>query len=163
IPGPVDVVVILVGPTQIPRLLDDCRSKGVRFAIALGDIVNAREAASSARLQELREKIAKGAPRIVGPVCVGVLAPYANLALTISPGMLAGSPPKGGIGLISQSGGVMSAVLDRAHQFGTGFSALVSSGVSLISTCATTSSTCLTTPPHTVSPSMRRRLMTRPA
>src|SRR5262245_16466523 len=128
IPGPVDVVVILVGPTQIPRLLDDCRSKGVRFAIALGDIVNAREAASSARLQELREKIAKGAPRIVGPVCVGVLAPYANLALTISSGMLAGSPPKGGIGLISQSGGVMSAVLDRAHQFGTGFSALVSSG-----------------------------------
>src|SRR3954454_20297319 len=33
IPGPVDAVVVLVGPKQVPALLEQCRVKGVRFAI----------------------------------------------------------------------------------------------------------------------------------
>jgi acyl-CoA synthetase (NDP forming) len=128
IPRPVDVVVILVGPAQVPRLLDECRERGVRYAIALGDIVAPDAPDRAARLRAIRRQIENGAPRIVGPVCVGLISPHASLALTMSSGMIAGAPPKGGIGLVSQSGGVLSAVLDRAHQFGSGFSALVSSG-----------------------------------
>jgi acyl-CoA synthetase (NDP forming) len=128
IPGPVDVVVILVGPAHVPRLLDECRERGVRYAIALGDLVTPNAPDRDAHLAAIRQQIDNGAPRIVGPVCVGVISPHASLALTMSSGMVAGTPPKGGIGLVSQSGGVLSAVLDRAHQFGSGFSALGSSG-----------------------------------
>jgi len=127
IPGPVDVVVILVGPRQVPSLLEQCRMKGVRFAIALGDLVTPSPQGAT-ELEAVQGQIRNGAPRIVGPVCVGMVAPYARLALTMSSGMLAGSVPRGGIGLVSQSGGVLTAILDRAHQFGSGFSALVSSG-----------------------------------
>lgn len=130
IPGPVDVVVVLVGPRQVPGLLEQCRAKGVGFAIALGDLVapGTAEADAHAQLRKLAAGMATGGPRVVGPVCVGIVSPYAKLALTMSSGMLAGHAPRGGIGLISQSGGIMGSVLDRAHQFGSGFSALVSSG-----------------------------------
>jgi acyl-CoA synthetase (NDP forming) len=128
IPGPVDVVVVLVGPSRVPDLLDQCRAKGVKFAIALGDLVAPDAPDKAARLSALRHQIVAGGPRIVGPVCVGVAAPHENLAMTMSSGVLAGPLPRGGIGFITQSGGVMSSVLDRAHQFGAGFSALISSG-----------------------------------
>lgn len=127
IPGPVDVVVILVGPARVPELIEQCQAKGVAYAVALGELAEPG-AGQAVRLAALRRQIAASGPRIVGPVCVGVIAPHAGLAMTMSSGMFAGSVPKGGIGLVSQSGGILSAVLDRAHQFGSGFSALVSSG-----------------------------------
>lgn len=128
IPGEVDVVVVLVGPARLPDLLRQCREKNVGIAVALGDIVPPGATDAAAREQELRELIEAGAPRIVGPVCVGVMRPVAKLAMTMSSGILAGEAPVGPIGLVSQSGGIMSSVLDRAHQFGSGFSALISSG-----------------------------------
>lgn len=128
IEGPVDVVVALVGPARMPDLLRQCRKKGVDYLIALGDLVpnDARDA--DGRLAEIRALIDAGGPRIIGPVCVGLLRPATRLAMTMSSGLLAGAAPKGPIGLISQSGGILSSALDRAHQFGAGFSALVSSG-----------------------------------
>ena len=33
IPGPVDVVVVLVGPRQVPGLLEQCRAKGVTVTL----------------------------------------------------------------------------------------------------------------------------------
>lgn len=127
IPGPVDVVVVLVGSAQIPALFEQCRAKQVAFAVVVGDLAT-KGAAEHAVLQGLRERIVDGGPRVVGPVCVGVISPHVRLAMTMSSGMLAGRPPSGGIGLVSQSGGVLSSVLDRAHEFGAGFSALISSG-----------------------------------
>jgi len=128
IPGPVDVVVILVRPARIPDLLQECVVNGVSYAIALGDLVAPDSIDRYNDERRLREILAAGGPRIVGPVCVGVVRPPNNLSMTMSSGVLAGPAPKGPIGLISQSGGVLSSVLDRSHQFGGGFSALVSSG-----------------------------------
>lgn len=128
IPGPVDVVVVLVGPGRLPDLLRQCREKGVGYAVALGDLVAPDAEDKEARYAELRDMIADGGPRIVGPVCVGVVRPPSRLAMTMSSGILAGDAPAGPIGLVSQSGGILSSALDRAHQFGGGFSALVSSG-----------------------------------
>lgn len=131
VPGPVDVVVLLVGPARVPEVLDQCRARGVGFAIALGDLVDPAAPDREARAAELRRRAAAHGPRLVGPVCVGVVSPHAGLAMTMSSGMLAGPPPKGPVALVSQSGGVLSAVMDRVHQFGGGFSHLVSSGSEL--------------------------------
>lgn len=131
VPGPVDVVVLLVGPSRIPAVLEQCRARGVGFAIALGDLAEPGAPDGEARHAALRRQAARSGPRLVGPVCVGVVSPHADLAMTMSSGMLAGPPPKGEIALVSQSGGVLSAVMDRAHQLGGGFSHLVSSGSEL--------------------------------
>jgi acyl-CoA synthetase (NDP forming) len=127
IPGPIDVVVILVGPSRIPDLLDQCRRLGVGYAIAYGDLVDPGPE-REARLAAIRAQIDVGGPRIVGPVCVGVMVPPNKLAMTMSSGTLAGPPHVGGIGLITQSGGIFASVLDRGYAFHSGFSALVSSG-----------------------------------
>lgn len=128
VPGPVDVVVIMVGPARIPDLLEQCIGKGVAYAIALGDLIAPDGTDRAGDERRLRHLIARGGPRIVGPVCVGIILPQNRLSMTMSSGVLAGPAPAGPIGLVSQSGGVLSSVLDRAHQFGGGFSALVSSG-----------------------------------
>jgi acyl-CoA synthetase (NDP forming) len=128
VPGPVDVVVILVGPARVPDLLEQCRRLKIPFAIALGDLVAPADPNREEANAAIRRQIEAGAPRCVGPVCLGIVTPHDNLAMTIASGMLPGFPRKGGIGLISQSGGIMAAAMDRAHGFGGGFSAIVSSG-----------------------------------
>ncbi len=131
IEAPIDVVVVLVGPSRVPDLLETCRVRDVSFAVALGDLVDPSAPDAAEQTIALKRQIANGAPRCVGPVCVGVIAPHADLAMTMSSGVLAGPVRKGGIGLISQSGGVLSSVLDRGYEFGAGFSAVISSGSEL--------------------------------
>ncbi len=118
--GTVDVVVALVGPARLPALHDAAHAIGAAYLIAIGGLGdNAAELVAAAR--------ARG-PRIVGPDCVGVVAPHARLAMSISSVLPAGLPRAGRVALISQSGGMLGAAMDRARRSGAGFSALVSCG-----------------------------------
>lgn len=131
VPGPIDVAVALVGPARIPDLMAACRDCGVGFLIAVGDVAATPDAAAAVRA----EARARG-PRIVGPMSVGVVAPRARLAMAISSGLVGGTPRAGDVAVVSQSGGILGAVIDRARVSRVGFSALVSSGQELDLTMA---------------------------
>src|ERR1700690_3026290 len=62
--------------------------------------------------------------RIVGPNCLGIIVP--GIGLNASFAQL--TPPAGGIALLSQSGAMVTAVLDWAQPRGIGFSHIVSLG-----------------------------------
>ncbi|MEX2647511.1 MAG: acetate--CoA ligase family protein [Alphaproteobacteria bacterium] len=129
VPGPVDVAVALVGPARIPALMAACRAKGVGFLLAIGAL--AEGAAARETLAALRAEARALGPRIVGPMGVGVVVPPARLAMSISSGLVGGLPANGGVAVVSQSGGILGAVMDRARVSRVGFSALVSSGQEL--------------------------------
>jgi acyl-CoA synthetase (NDP forming) len=126
VPGPVDVAVALVGPARIPDLMAACRAKGVRFLVAVGAV--AEDAAGAARV---RDEARGPGPRLVGPMSVGVVVPRAGAAMAISSGLVGGLPRTGRVAVVSQSGGILGAVIDRAQTSRVGFSALVSSGQEL--------------------------------
>src|SRR5690606_20288164 len=62
--------------------------------------------------------------RVVGPNCLGVIAPHARLHASFA----AHRPPPGDLALVSQSGAVGAAMIEWASQRGLGFSAVVSLG-----------------------------------
>jgi len=62
--------------------------------------------------------------RIIGPNCLGVIAPANRLNASFG----AGLPAPGAIGYLSQSGALLAAILDMANANGIGFSKLVSIG-----------------------------------
>jgi acyl-CoA synthetase (NDP forming) len=128
VPGDVDVVIAMVGPARMMELYAAAAERGAGYVVVIGDLFHGDDAAQQRQKRELRERIDAGGPRIVGPVCVGVLAPPQRLSMSISSTLVAGPPRAGGIGLVSQSGGIISAVIDRARLSGAGFSCIVSSG-----------------------------------
>ncbi|MDP3265443.1 MAG: acetate--CoA ligase family protein [Sulfuricurvum sp.] len=61
---------------------------------------------------------------VIGPNCLGYLESFKKLNLTFGIGGL----QSGGLALLSQSGAVLSALMDKAYDAGIGFSHLVSCG-----------------------------------
>src|SRR3974390_3447654 len=62
--------------------------------------------------------------RLIGPNCLGVMMPVANLNASFSAHM----PCAGSLALISQSGAIAAGMVDWAAQRGVGFSGIVSIG-----------------------------------
>ncbi|MDX8529202.1 acetate--CoA ligase family protein [Mesorhizobium sp. MSK_1335] len=125
LPETPDVVVCMAGPDLVPSVYEE--SWGAAFFLILGDMAR-RDGSRNERYTEFEALLKKGGPRIMGPQSLGFLSPQHSISLSISSAQVVGATLKGKIGLISQSGGIISAIIDRAAQFGIGFSHMVSTG-----------------------------------
>ena len=120
----IDLAVIATPASTVPGLVTECAARGVKAAI----IVSAgfREAGPAG--VELERRILAQARdagiRIVGPNCLGVMNPNGGLNATFAAGMAL----PGSVGFISQSGALLTAVLDWSSREGVGFSSIVSLG-----------------------------------
>lgn len=120
--GRVDLAVIATKAATVPQMVRDCAAAGVKGAV----IISAGFKEIGARGQALEREIAeaRGAMRIIGPNCVGVMLPHIGLNATFAkPLALPGS-----IGFISQSGALCTAILDWSFGAQLGFSAFISVG-----------------------------------
>ncbi|MBT6117863.1 MAG: hypothetical protein HOH66_08340, partial [Rhodospirillaceae bacterium] len=124
----VDVVVAMVAPSRMAGVYEQAATLGAGFLICMGDLVDPAAPDRAALLEGYRAWIAAGGPRIMGPQCMGLISPASSLALSTSSALPPGPPRAGHLGVISQSGGIMGGILDRARAFGVGFSHLVSCG-----------------------------------
>jgi acetyltransferase len=116
-----DVVVIAVPPPAVPDAVVAAARKGT----AAGIIITAGLGHGPGSLADLCEKYARAAGmRLVGPNCIGVLAPLAKFNASFA----ASSPPPGDLALISQSGALAAGLVQWAATRGVGFSAIVSIG-----------------------------------
>jgi len=124
IPGPVDWAVIAVPARLVPEVMEECGEKGVRLAV----IVTAgfREiGAEGAALEEEVVKIAKRhGIRIIGPNCLGIMMPHQGINATFDPV----SPRPGDVAFISQSGAIITTVVDWSLSEEFGFSTVISVG-----------------------------------
>ncbi len=123
---PIDIVMAFVGPDRLLDVYRSCRGAG--FFIAVGDLVPKGAADADRLAAELLGMAKDGWPRIVGQQCVGIVSPHTGAAATISTAVDETGLPRGPIGIISQSGGIVSSLIERARRIGGGFSHLVSSG-----------------------------------
>ena len=108
----------------VPGIIDACGRAGVRNAIVLsagfGEIGPKGLEAQNA----LKDAARSAGVRLLGPNCLGLARPPAKMNATF----LGGSPPAGGLALVSQSGAICAAIADGAAPNHLGFSALVSLG-----------------------------------
>ncbi len=122
---PPDLAVIATPPETVPGLVAELGRAGTRAAVVItagfgegGNTEGAR------RRQAILDAAKPHLLRVVGPNCVGFLAPTLGLNASFAPA----SPPAGKIAFVGQSGAVLVAVIDWAADRGIGFSYLVSTG-----------------------------------
>ena len=119
-----DLVIIVVPAKIVPAVMKQCARVGVKSVI----IVTAgfKEVGPEGReLAQQFTQIAKQAGiRVLGPNCLGVIVPSHKFNASFGGDL----PEQGSIGYISQSGALLSAILDLARADGIGFSKLVSIG-----------------------------------
>jgi len=119
-----DLVIIIVPAKVVPGIMQQCAKVGVKAVIII--TAGFKEVGEQGR--ELEQKISQIARqagiRMIGPNCLGLIVPENKLNASFG-GKL---PAIGSIGYLSQSGALLTAILDMANASGIGFSKLVSIG-----------------------------------
>jgi acetyl coenzyme A synthetase (ADP forming)-like protein len=124
IPEPVDMVVIAVPAPLVPSVLREAGEKNVPLAVIVSS--GFREVGGSGKTHE-QEIIAIArlhGMRIVGPNSLGIMFPHRTINATFDPI----APRPGRIGFISQSGAVITTIVDWSIREQIGFSAVISVG-----------------------------------
>ncbi len=124
LPEAPELVVIATPATTIPATVEECAAAGVKAVVIIS--AGFKEVGpEGAELERLILATARAnGMRIIGPNCLGVMRPTTGLNATFAAGISA----PGSVGLISQSGALLTAVLDWSVRERVGFSAVVSLG-----------------------------------
>lgn len=128
LPKTPDVGVICAPAPEVPKLVRECGEAGILGLIIMS--AGFREIGPEGL--ELERQIQQtiqiyDGMRIIGPNCLGIIAPALNLNISFASGM----PKKGHVAFISQSGALCTSVLDWAIEERIGFSYFVSIGNTL--------------------------------
>jgi acetyltransferase len=125
VPEVPDLVLIATPAATVPDLVAQCAERGVPAAIIIS--AGFSELGPEGRALEQRIREARGAMRIIGPNCLGVIHPPSNLNASFAADMAR----PGKVALLSQSGAICTSILDWANQKHIGFSSFVSVGAML--------------------------------
>jgi acetyltransferase len=120
-----DLAVICTPPATVPGIIAELGAAGTRAAIVLTAGLGALHDASGRTLKQAALDAAKPyLLRLLGPNCVGLLVPGIGLNASFAH---TGALP-GRIAFVSQSGALVTGVLDWARSRGIGFSKFISLG-----------------------------------
>ena len=118
LPGAPDLAIIATPPTTIPGVISELGAKGARAAVVI----------TAGITGELRQEMLAAAQpyclRIQGPNCLGLLLPGLGVNASFSHKM----PHVGDVAFLSQSGALVTAIIDWASAREIGFSHVVSMG-----------------------------------
>jgi acetyl-CoA synthetase (ADP-forming) len=128
-PGPIDVAILAVPPKALLPAVQECADAGVGCCVIMTTgFAEVGEEHGRERQRQLVAIARRSGMRIVGPNCMGLISPLANMALTSSLVLEIERMHAGRIGLVSQSGALMVSIFNKAHDAGIGFSLCVSLG-----------------------------------
>jgi len=124
LPAVPDLAVIATPPPVVPELIAELGAKGTRGAV----VITAGFGELGAEGKQLQQRILDAARpqllRVVGPNSVGLMVPGAHVNASFA--HLAAK--SGSLAFVSQSGAIVTAMLDWAEPRGIGFSHVVSLG-----------------------------------
>ena len=124
IPDQVDVAVIAVPARTVPLVVEEAGKKGISLVIIISS--GFRESGEAGK--DLERTVLLTAERygirIMGPNCLGLMLPLQGINTTFDPI----SPKPGSIAFISQSGAIISTIVDWSLPEELGFSAVISVG-----------------------------------
>ena len=126
LPEPPDVAFVLLGPERVLDSVRQLNAIGTGAAVVLASGFG--ESNEDGRRQEDEIKRAAGAMRVLGPNSIGLINVTDGVALTASNALVGDDLLRGSVALVSQSGGILGALLSRAQAQGIGFSKLIATG-----------------------------------
>jgi len=124
IPDTVDIAVIVVPARFVPQIVEEAGKKGILFVIIISSGFRESGEAGAYLEQQVLLVAEKYGIRIMGPNCLGLMLPHQAINTTFDPI----SPKPGSIAFISQSGAIISTIVDWSLPEEIGFSAVISVG-----------------------------------
>jgi acyl-CoA synthetase (NDP forming) len=124
LPAVPDVGIVLLGAERAHLAVRDLAARGTAAAIVLASGYTETGEEGARRQDQLIE--AAGNMRILGPNTIGLVNLTDNIVLSASGALEMDHFPVGSIGVVSQSGGILGALLSRAAPRGIGLSKLIS-------------------------------------
>jgi len=119
-----ELVVVSTPADTVPGVIAEAVAAGARAAVV---VTAGLGQGPGSLLERLRDIARPHGLRIVGPNCLGVMAPHAGLNVSFA----ARSPLPGDLALVSQSGAIAAGLVEWGAARSIGFSAVVSLGDAL--------------------------------
>jgi acyl-CoA synthetase (NDP forming) len=123
LPDVPDVAVVLLGAERAHLAVRELSARGCAAAIVLASGYTETGEEGARRQRQLMD--AAGSMRILGPNTIGLVNLTDGIVLSATGALEMDEFPVGGIGVVSQSGGILGALLSRAAARGIGLSKLI--------------------------------------
>jgi acetyltransferase len=124
LPETVDLAVVATPAETVPRVIRECVDAGFKAAVVISAGFREQGPKGAELERQIHEQLRRGTLRLIGPNCLGVMNPIVGLNATF-----AQKPAQpGNVAFLSQSGALLTAILDWSFREQVGFSAVVSTG-----------------------------------
>jgi acetyltransferase len=120
----VDLAVIATPAPTVPGIVEECGEAGVKGLIIVSAGFREVGEEGAALEREIKEIAREHQIRVVGPNCLGVMRPPNGLNATFAGSMA----QEGNVAFVSQSGALLTSILDWSFRENVGFSSFVSIG-----------------------------------
>ncbi len=124
VPERVDLAVLTTPAATIPALIGECIDSGVKAAVVISAGFRESGERGTNLEREIQQQLRRSSMRMIGPNCLGVMSPGIAFNATFAKEL----PKAGTVAFLSQSGALLTAILDWSHRENVGFSAIVSAG-----------------------------------
>src|SRR5579864_2522219 len=124
VPDAVDLALVITPAQTVPQIISDCVDTKVKSAVVISAGFREQGEQGAQLEREIQKHLRRGSLRLVGPNCMGFMNPTIGLNATFAKAM----PQKGSVAFLSQSGALLTAILDWSQREQVGFSAIVSTG-----------------------------------
>ena len=125
LPSPADLAIICTPAKTVPKIIDKLGKAGTRAAVIISAGFGEGNNAEGQKLQQKALDAAKPyTMRLIGPNCLGILVP----GIGLNGSFTHINAQQGKLAFITQSGAIVTSILDWAAPHNIGFSHLVSLG-----------------------------------
>ncbi|HEX6345210.1 GNAT family N-acetyltransferase [Umezawaea sp.] len=122
VPDVPELAVLCVPADQVPAVAEQCGRRGVKALV----VITAGVTEHPELARGLADAVREHGMRVVGPNCLGVSTGEPGVSLDAT--FARTRTTAGGVGVVTQSGGIAIAVVERLRALGLGTSNLVSTG-----------------------------------
>jgi acetyltransferase len=124
IPETVELAVVVTPAVTVPGVVAECVKAGVASVVVISAGFKEMGSAGAALERDIQAELRKGPTRLIGPNCLGIMNPWLGLNATFAHDIAR----PGSVAFLSQSGALLTAILDWSLSENVGFSAIVSTG-----------------------------------
>jgi len=120
----IDMAVVTVPAERVLEVAEECGQVGVKLLAVISAGFKEIGLEGAKRESQLVSIVKRYGMRLLGPNCLG----YINTSIGLNASFASRMPPRGHVAFISQSGALLTSLIDRADVEGLAFSKVVSLG-----------------------------------
>jgi acetyltransferase len=123
-PEPVDLAVVVTPAPTVPGVVAECVKANTKALVVISAGFKEKGPEGAALERQIQLELSRGTMRLIGPNCLGLMNPWIGLNATFAQDIAR----SGNVAFLSQSGALLTAILDWSLAEQVGFSAIVSTG-----------------------------------